>query len=153
MKDETYYMQRAQQNFRDGYNCAQSVFLAFAEEQMEREKAAQLASALGGGIAGMRTVCGGVIGIAMAYGMLRGYSDPNAVDEKATEYAIVHEMADEFERLNGSLLCRDLLGLDEAVKYVPPSERSAEYYETRPCPRLCACAAGILARYLEAHPE
>ena len=151
MRDEAYYEQRAEQIFREGYNCAQSVFITFAEEQMSRDKAAQLASALGGGLAGMRMLCGAVSGMAMAYGMLRGYSNPQASDEKAAEYAAVHEMADEFERLNGSLTCRELLGLDATVKYVPPSERSAEYYAKRPCPRLCGCAAKILARYIESH--
>ena len=61
--------------------------------------------------------------------------------------------AEEFERRNGSLICRELLGLGEGVKFVPPSDRSAEYYKKRPCPRLCACAAGILAHYLETHPD
>ena len=152
MKNATYYEQRAEQLFREGYNCAQSAFITFAEEQMGRDEAARLASALGGGLAGMRMTCGALSGIAMAYGMLRGYSDPAAKDQKLAEYTAVHEMADEFERRNGSLLCRELLGLDAAVKYVPPSERSAEYYEKRPCPRLCACAAGILAGYLQTHP-
>ncbi len=147
------YEQRAEQLFRQGYNCAQSVFIAFAEQKMPQAEAARLASAMGGGLAGMRTVCGTVSGMAMAYGLLRGYSDPKAKELKTAEYAAVHEMADEFERLNGSIICRELLGLDRGVKYIPPSDRSAEYYQKRPCPRLCACAAGILARYLASHPE
>ena len=147
------YEQRAEALFRAGYNCAQAVFLAFAAERMDRAEAARLASAFGGGLAGMRTVCGTLSGAAMAYGLLRGYSDPLDKGAKRREYEAVREMAEEFERLNGSIVCRELLGLDRNVRYVPPSDRSAEYYKKRPCPRLCACAAGILARYLEAHPE
>ena len=148
-----HYEKRAEELFRQGYNCTQSVFLAFAEERMDRDEAARLASALGGGLSGMRLVCGTVSGMAMAYGMLRGYSDPKDKEAKKEEYAAVHEMADEFAAMNGSIICRELLGLDSSVKYVPPSDRSPEYYKKRPCPQLCACAAGILERYLQNHPE
>ena len=140
------YEQRAEELFREGYNCAQAVFLAFALEKMDRDEAARLASAFGGGLAGMRTVCGTLSGAAMAYGLLRGYSDPQDKEAKRDG------MAAEFERINGSIICRDLLHLDRDVKYVPPSDRSADYYQKRPCPKLCACTAGILARYLKAHP-
>ena len=39
------YEQRAEELFREGYNCAQAVFLAFALEKMDRDEAARLASA------------------------------------------------------------------------------------------------------------
>ena len=48
------YEQRAEELFREGYNCAQAVFLAFACEKMDRDEAAGLASAFGGGIDGTR---------------------------------------------------------------------------------------------------
>ncbi len=145
------YGQRAEELFREGYNCAQSVFLAFALERMDRDEAARLSSAFGGGLSGLRTVCGTLSGAAMAYGMLCGYSDPTAKEAKREEYEAVREMAEEFERLNGSIICRELLGLDKNVKFVPPSDRSDEYYKKRPCPKLCACAANILACYLREH--
>ena len=85
----------------------------------------------------------------MAYGMMRGYSDPQDKDAKQKTYEAVRDMAQEFEKINGSMICRDLLGLDPNTKYVAPSERTKEYYDKRPCPRLCACAAGILAKRLE----
>ena len=149
------YEARAEALFREGYNCAQSVFLAFATEDnsLTREQAAKLSSAFGGGLSGLRTVCGTLSGAAMAYGMLRGYTDPKDKDGKRAEYEAVREMAEEFEKINGSFICRELLGLDKNVKFVPPSDRNSEYYQKRPCPRLCACSAGILARYLENHPE
>ena len=146
------YGQRAEELFREGYNCAQSVFLAFALEKMDRDEAARLSSAFGGGLSGLRTVCGTLSGAAMAYGMLRGYSDPSDKSGKRDEYEAVREMAEEFEKQNGSIICRELLGLDKNVKFVPPSDRNDEYYKKRPCPKLCACAAAILARYLESHP-
>ncbi len=145
------YEARAEALFREGYNCAQAVFLAFATEEgpLSREQAAMLSSAFGGGLSGLRTVCGTISGAAMAYGMLCGYANPMDKEAKRAEYEAVREMAEEFEKINGSIICRELLGLDANVKFVPPSDRNSEYYQKRPCPKLCACAAGILARYLE----
>ena len=146
------YEKRAEELFYEGYNCAQAVFLAFALDKMDRDEAARLSSAFGGGLSGMRTVCGTLSGLAMAYGLLRGYSDPKSPAAKRETYEAVRDMVAEFRELNGSMICRELLGLDKSVTYLPPSERNAEYYKKRPCPKLCACSAGILARYLEEHP-
>ena len=68
--------ERARELFFEGCNCAQAVLLAFAEEKMDRETAMKLSSGFGGGMAGMRNTCGTVSGLAMAYGYLRGYADP-----------------------------------------------------------------------------
>ena len=121
-------------------------------KKMDRDEAARLASAFGGGLAGTRNTCGAVSGLAMAYGLLRGYADPTDKEAKRAEYEAVREMTEEFAQQNGSIICRELLGLGRDVNYVPPSDRSTEYYKKRPCPKLCACAAGILAQYLETHP-
>ena len=143
------YEARAKELFLEGYNCAQAVFLAFTEGNLDREEAARLASAFGGGMAGMRNTCGTVSGLAMAYGYLRGYADPQDKAGKKAEYEAVKEMAEEFRAENGSIICRELLGLDKSVQYQAPAERTEGYYKKRPCAELCACAAGILARYLE----
>ena len=147
------YEKRAKELFLQGYNCAQATFITFAEGKMDTEEAARIASAFGGGMAGMRNVCGAVSGMAMAYGLLKGYSDPSDMAAKVAEYNAVKEMAEEFAQENGSIICRELLGLDKNVKFKAPSDRSGDYYKKRPCPDICACAAGILARYLEAHKD
>ena len=109
------------------------------------------ASGFGGGLAGTRNTCGTVSGMAMAYGLLRGYGDPADKAGKQAEYEAIRDMMAEFERENGSTVCRVLLGLDPDTRYQAPSDRTADYYRKRPCAELCACAAGILARWLEAH--
>jgi C_GCAxxG_C_C family probable redox protein len=147
------YEKRAKELFLQGYNCAQATFITFAEGKMKTEDAARIASAFGGGLAGTRNVCGAVSGMAMAYGLLRGYCDPSAKEDKLAEYKAVKELTEEFEKENGSIICRDLLGLDKTIKFQAPSDRSGDYYQKRPCPNICACAAKILARYLEAHKD
>lgn len=144
---------RAKALFLEGYSCAQSVFLTFAETRMDRETAARLASGFGGGLAGTRGTCGAVSGMALAYGLLRGCSAPADRAGKAAEYEAIRDMMAAFAQKNGSAVCRELLGLGADVTYQAPSARTAQYYKKRPCAELCACAAGILARWLDAHPE
>ena len=58
-----------------------------------------------------------------------------------------------YKEANGSYICRVLLGLDEAEGTPVAEERTAQYYEKRPCPNLCACAAGITAELLHQTQE
>ena len=52
---------RAEELFRQGYNCSQSVFAAFADAVgMTTEEAAKLASPFGAGFGKLREVCGAV---------------------------------------------------------------------------------------------
>ena len=71
------HAERARENFLKGYNCAQSVAIAFAAEMgKSEEEVARLASSFGGGMGKLREVCGAVSGALLVYGALRGYSDP-----------------------------------------------------------------------------
>ena len=100
----------AQANFLKGYNCAQSVLLAFAPEcGLSEETAAKLASSFGGGVARLREVCGAVSGMAMAAGLIKGYADPADRQAKIDHYALVQAMAAEFRAELGTILCRELL--------------------------------------------
>ena len=114
--------ERARDLFFEGCNCAQAVFLAFAEDRMDRDTALKIASGYGGGMAGMRGVCGAVNGMFMAYGLLRGSADPNDRAAKTAAYQTLRQLAGEFEAQNGSLICRQLLGLDPDFKPQPPGD-------------------------------
>jgi len=143
---------KARELFMEGYNCAQSVVLAFAEELeavgTDRRSAARLSSSFGAGIGRMREVCGCVSGMAFILGALYGYESPQAVEEKAQHYARIQRLAGEFEREAGSMICRELLaGVTDDTQPVPEA-RTEAYYERRPCARLAALAGGILEQYL-----
>ena len=86
--------ERARDLFFEGCNCAQAVFLAFAEDRMDRDTALKIASGYGGGMAGMRGVCGAVNGMFMAYGLLRGSADPNDRAAKTAAYQTLRQLAD-----------------------------------------------------------
>ena len=147
------HAEKAKAYFEQGYNCAQAVKLAFAEEMgVEKEMAAKLASSFGGGLGRLREVCGCVSGMALAAGALYGYSEPEAKEEKADHYALIQKLANEFKERNGSIICRELLaGINNDTNPVP-EERTESYYKKRPCAELAYVAAQILEEEM-AHRE
>ena len=59
------------------------------------------------------------------------------------------EMAKEFEKRNGSIVCRELLGLATKHDAPTPEARTEAYYKKRPCVELVGDAAEILAGKIE----
>jgi len=144
------HAEKAKALFEQGYNCAQAVTLAFADDmELDRETAARISSSFGGGLGRLREVCGCVSGMAFVAGELYGYADPKAVEEKAAHYALIQELAKEFKEKNGSIICRELLAGITDDTAPTPEARTASYYKKRPCARLAADAAEILERKME----
>lgn len=147
--ENSAYAKKAMQLFKDGYNCSQAVILAFSDKyDIEEAAAVKLASSFGGGMGRMREVCGAVSGMFMVAGLLYGYDDPKAKEEKADHYARIQKLAAEFTEINGSIVCRELLGLTQKKDDPTPSERTAEYYKKRPCEQLVGIAAAIMEDYI-----
>ena len=145
--------ERAYELFLSGCNCAQAVLLAFAPDAgLTEQQALRVASSFGGGIGGMREVCGAVSGMLMAAGLLYGYA-PGDRAGKSEHYARVRELSERYRAENGSIICRELLGLAGQTAGQQPSERTAEYYKTRPCAIVVETAARVLDEYLERHPR
>ena len=131
--------------FEEGYNCAQSVALAFADIlPLDRQSLARLASSFGGGVGRLREICGAVSGMAMVLGFLYGYSGPETGPLKAEHYALVQKAAKDFEARNGSVVCRELLGLDKKHDDPTPAPRTPAYYHNRSCASYVGSAAEIL---------
>ena len=144
--------EKAIENFLAGYNCAQSVFLAFAPDLgLSDELALRLSSSFGGGMGRLREVCGAVSGMLMAAGALYGYTSPTDDQAKAAHYALVQDLAGQFRALHGTIICRELLGRTGAESPVP-EERTAAYYAQRPCARFVGDGAKILEAYMAQHP-
>ena len=148
MKD---HARLAHENFKRGYNCAQAVAIAFADEMgMSETELAKLASSFGGGMGKMREVCGAVSGALLVYGALRGNSDPEDGEAKKQHYARVQEFAARFKAEHETIICRELLK-NIALKKESTSEpeaRTEDYYRTRHCVRFVETAATILAQML-----
>lgn len=143
------YAKKATELFREGFNCSQSVFLAFEDKyDIDRELALKLSSSFGGGMGRLREVCGAVSGMFMVAGVLYGYSSPLDQGEKSEHYKRIQELAKEFEEDNGSIVCRELLGLGQGKDNPVPEKRTEAYYKKRPCGELVAIAAAIMEKYI-----
>lgn len=139
------YSDKAVSYFKTGYNCAQSVFLAFAEDfGFDKEKALKLSSSFGGGMGRLREVCGAVSAMFAIAGLKYGYTEPDNDEIKAAHYALIQSLADKFKSEHGTIICRDLLGLAEGADSPIPSKRTQEYYQTRPCEAFIRTASEIL---------
>ncbi len=144
--------EKAKELFKQGYNCAQAVVGAYAEELgIDMETAMKLASSFGGGMGRLREVCGAVSGMFMVAGIKYGYSSPEASLEKTEHYKKIQELAAEFSESNGSIICRELLGLQAGKDSHVPDERTEKYYKARPCVELVGDAAAILEEYINKH--
>lgn len=142
--------EKAREYFKEGYNCSQAVVLAFCDDMdIEKEAALKIASSFGGGIGRLREVCGAVSGMCIVAGMMCGYSSPKAVQEKAEHYKLIQSLAAEFEKTNGSIICKVLTGIEKGSHV--PEPRSEEYYKKRPCDELVYMAAQILEDYFESN--
>ncbi len=143
--------ERARKNFLAGYNCTQSVVVAFGdvfeEQGLDLDAVTRLASPFGGGMGRMREVCGAVSGMLMVLGIVEGYDEPKAFKAKKQLYEHVQELAESYRAENGSIVCRELLGLGSGADDPTPERRTEAYYRKRPCAELCACAARIVAEH------
>lgn len=137
----------AESLFKTGLNCAQAVATAFAEEMnMDAELVKRLTIGFGGGIGRMREVCGTVSGMTFVISALYN-------EDKGKIYERVQNVANQFKAENGSVVCRELLGLTPMSATPPtPEKRTDEYYKKRPCAELVKMSADILDRYIKSNP-
>ncbi|MGN0293423.1 MAG: C-GCAxxG-C-C family protein [Lachnospiraceae bacterium] len=140
--------------FMEGFNCCQSVFAAFAPRfGITREAALKLSCSLGGGVGRMREVCGTVSGMALLVSLCNGNTNPEDSDAKEENYRTVRMLSDIFREKQGTIICRELLGIEKAETQARPQDRTAAYYSSRPCPHLVHDAAVIVEHYLDYYPE
>ena len=139
----------AMENFKKGYNCSQSIILAFEDMlPIERATLSKMASSFGGGMGRLREVCGSVSGMFVIAGLLYGYDGPETGQAKADHYARIQELARRFTEKHGTIVCREMLGLAVRHDTPVPEARTEEYYKKRPCIELVADAVEIFEKYV-----
>ena len=143
--------ERAAELFLRGYNCAQSVAVAFCDVTgMDEKTAARMASAFGGGMGRMREVCGAVSGMLMVLSVLYGYDTPGDDVSKKELYTRVQALAGRFREEVGSIICREIL--KNPPSDPNPSPRTEEYYKKRPCARMVLTAGRIMDEFMAENP-
>lgn len=140
--------EKAYNLFKQGYNCSQAVFMAFCDKYgIDEKTAAVLASSFGGGMGRMREVCGAFSGMLLVNSLETGSADASDIETKKANYESVQALAARFKEENGSLICRELLGLtkqQESAETPAPEKRTEQYYKKRPCAQIVKSAAEIL---------
>ena len=160
---------RAKENFRArGYNCCQAILLAYNDLLgLDDDTAATLASGLGGGMGRLREVCGSVTAMFMIAGYIHPAADPSIKSDRTANYALIQQAAARFREINGSIICKELLGLvpkstvgkngigmpapqsaELPAESPEPSDRTPEYYKKRPCEELIGISAGIIGNMM-----
>ena len=125
------------------YNCAQAVVGVFSEESgLDADTAFKISNGFGGGIRG-GNVCGAVSGAVMAVGLKCGFSVEGDMAQKRYCYEKTDEFIKKFTDENGSVLCRDLLGIDIRSPEDFKNPEVREKFGTV-CPNMIAAAVRIV---------
>lgn len=105
-------VQKAVENHKKGYNCAQAVVCAFADRtNFSEDELFRLSEAFGGGMGGTKGVCGAVSAMVFLAGLEKSKGVESLPEtNKLTSYAFAGEMMEEFENKNQTLMCSRLKG-------------------------------------------
>jgi len=99
--------------FSEGFMCSQAVLAAYAEQLgLDREAALKVSAAFGGGMGRMGETCGAVTGAFMVMGLKYGRTAVQDAQAHEKTTRLVREFVDRFKSVNGSIVCRELLGCD-----------------------------------------
>ena len=132
--------------FDQGFDCAQTVFSAFAEElDLDEETALKIAAGFGGGMH-LGDMCGCVTGGLMVLGLKYGWNEEGDAVGKDLMNRKAQEYERRFRERLGGLRCRELLEAD--VSTSEGKMLAAERIPDR-CPGFVAAATEILEEMLE----
>ena len=133
-------VQKALINHHSKYNCAQAVACAFASDfGYDEAEVFAMMEAFGFGM-GTMSVCGAVSAMNAVVGMKESCAEPGNSSTKKKSYAISKAMHKAFAEKNGSVICRDIKGVD--TKKV-----------LRSCDGCIMDAAEIIEQYLNGELE
>ncbi len=127
------------------YGCAETTFMVLKEAFGLPEPAdASAALALNGGVAYSGGMCGALSGAALAVGTLAGRRIPDHKQAKRAARLILRRFMDRFIDLNGSVNCRDLIGMEIAGEEQHHQFLESGIWRTR-CMQQVELAVGELA--------
>lgn len=124
------------------FNCAQTIFGLFASDLgLDEKTALKISSGFGGGMASAET-CGAVTGAYMVIGMKHGHSNSNPGDKAKTKL-LIQKFNEEFRKVHGSLICKNLTGFDISTPEGSFAANEAEVFKQK-CPLLIKSACKII---------
>ena len=119
-----------------GYNCAQAVACTYCDlVGVDEETMFKMTEALGLGMGGMQGTCGAVTGACVLAGMKASTGNMEQPNSKMNSYQLAREITSQFQEQNGSLICKELKGVDTGKGL-------------RPCQECIRDAAGLVEQVL-----
>jgi C_GCAxxG_C_C family probable redox protein len=106
--------EKALRLFSNDYSCCQAVLLTMADHwKLEDDLLAKVSFAFGGGM-GCGSVCGAVTGGIMAIGLKWGTSEASgkSMETGMLNFKLAGAFCRQFKKQNGSIVCKELIGLD-----------------------------------------
>lgn len=142
--------EKAVEKFNNGYNCAQSVVMAFCEDLgLSEEECAIMSEGFGGGMGRTRSVCGAVSGMVMLAGLKMSKGIAKDMETRTKIYAAVQAMMADFKAEMGTTICSELLGEQlPKDKGATPTERTDSFYKKRPCSEIVRLCTEIAQKHL-----
>jgi len=104
--------EKAIENHKKGYNCAQAVLCAFCDKtDFTEDQLFKISEAFGGGMGGTQGVCGAVSAMVFLAGIEKSIGVENIPNtNKANSYKFARELMGEFYNKNKSIMCSELKG-------------------------------------------
>ncbi|MEE4197281.1 MAG: C-GCAxxG-C-C family protein [Bacteroidales bacterium] len=142
--------EKALKFYAGGYNCAQSVIVAFADIlKLPEETALRLAAGFGGGMGRMQQTCGAITGAFMVIGYLKGNYQQGEESDQSRE--ITNQLIQDFSRIfiqkHGSTNCKSLIGIDLNTPEGARKAKATDVFNTK-CTSFIQTAVELLEETL-----
>ena len=136
--------QIAVSRFQEGFSCSQAVLSAFSDAfDLELNLALKISQPFGGGIAHRGDVCGAVSGALMVIGLEYGRTQADDIPSRDRTYTAVTTFIEKFEGFFGSIICKELLGMDLSTEEGHKKAEDEGLFETL-CPKFVRHAAELV---------
>ena len=102
---ENLRCEKAVEKKHNGYNCAQAVACSFCKEaSMDEDTLKKITQGFGAGLGTMAGTCGAISGAAVVAGLIN--------QDKAGTSQTVRSVMNQFKQQNGTVICKDLKGVE-----------------------------------------
>ena len=141
-------LEKASMYFEQKYHCSQAVLAAFANELgLTEQQALKLGGCFGAGMC-KGEVCGACTGALMALGLKHGQCDVDDLASRKKTNDVTVSFLDEFQKTNGSYICRELLkcnlATQEGIEYAMEHNLFTEF-----CPQMVCSAVEIAGKLMK----
>ena len=145
----TNRIEKAVSCFKEKFSCSQAVLSSYSDMfGLDRLTALRIAQPFGGGMAHRGETCGAVTGAFMVIGLKYGRTIAEDIEARETTYKKVHELVKRFSEKHGSIVCRELLGIDMSTEEGYNQIEELGLFDSL-CPKFIRSATEILEPLLK----